>query len=163
MTISSTRLTRTDLQHELERLGQCGVRQTPVDPVRFVFTGGAKNDSRTSHQTGMHRGQQPCPANSKNNQHRRRTPAGPIHHCHRLARSLMDGPLATLLPSTASVSGRTKRRFFHAEPRRGAEPAEEKTKTIILRFPQRSLVRQVKLDGSCQLKGTDHGSCSFAV
>ena len=25
------------------------------------------------------------------------------------------------------------------------------------------LVRQAKLDGSCQLKGTDHGSCSFAM
>jgi hypothetical protein len=30
---------------------------------------------------------------------------------------------------------------------------------VYLRF----LVRQAKLDDSCQLKGTDHGNCSFAM
>jgi hypothetical protein len=37
------------------------------------------------------------------------------------------------------------------------------TKGGFLRYLCYLLVRQAKLDGSCQLQGTDQGSCSFAL
>jgi len=67
--------------------------------------------------------------------------------------------------SVAPAGSRIKNQFEQEATERTekTEKSAGPNEIAFLRCLRCLLVRQAKLDGSCQLKGTDHGTCSFAM